>query len=60
VAAASLVRAMALRAELAERVGDHRTAALWAAAVVELWTGADDFFQPLVSRMRGLSRNATG
>ena len=40
VAAASLVRAMALRAELAERAGDHRTAALWAAAVVELWTDA--------------------
>lgn len=60
VAAASLVHAMALRAELAERVGDHRTAALWAAAVVELWTNADDFLQPLVARMRRLSRNAAG
>ena len=58
VAAASLVRAMALRAELAERAGDHRTAALWAAAVVELWTDADEFLQPLVARMRRLSRSA--
>ena len=60
VAAASLVRAMALRAELAERVGDHRTAALWAGAVVELWADANDFLQPLVARMRRLSRNAAG
>jgi hypothetical protein len=57
VAAASLVRAMALRAELAESVGDHRTAALWAAAVVELWADADEFLQPLVARMRRLSSN---
>jgi len=60
VSAASLVRAMALRAELAERAGDHRTAALWAAAVVELWADADDFLQPLVARMRRLSRSAAG
>jgi hypothetical protein len=60
VAAASLVRAMALRAELAERVGDKRTAALWAAAVVELWANADDFLQPVVARMRRLSRKAAG
>ena len=60
IAAASLVRAMALRAELAERVGDHRTAALWASAVVELWADADDFLQPLVARMRRLSRSAVG
>ncbi|MEO8878865.1 MAG: serine/threonine-protein kinase [Gemmatimonadaceae bacterium] len=60
VAAASLVRAMALRAELADRVGDHRTAALWAAAVVELWADADDFLQPVVANMRRISRSATG
>jgi len=59
VPAASLVRAMALRAELAERVGDHRTAALWAAAVVELWANADDFLQPVVAHMRRLSINAS-
>ena len=58
VAAASLVRAMALRAELAECTGDHRTAALWAAAVTELWANADQFMQPLVARMRRLSRSA--
>jgi hypothetical protein len=60
VAAASLVRAMALRAELAERTGDHRTAALWAAAVIELWSGADAFLQPLVARMRRLSMKTAG
>lgn len=61
VPAASLVRAMALRAELADRVGDHRTAALWAGAVIELWSDADDFVQPQVSHMRRLlSRNGAG
>ena len=37
------------------RPSDRR---IWAAAVVELWAGADDFLQPLVARMRRLSTNA--
>ena len=50
--AGSLVRAMALRADLAERVGDHAVAARWAAAVAAFWSDADPFLQPLVRRMR--------
>ena len=55
VRAAMLVRAMAFRAELAAATGDRRGAAQWAAAVVELWSGADSFLQPVVIRMRALS-----
>lgn len=54
--AAALVRLMALRAELAGAVGDDATARRWAAAVVELWQDGDDAVQPLVRRMRVLSR----
>jgi hypothetical protein len=56
IRAAMLVRAMAFRAELAARSGDKRTAAEWAAAVVELWANADDFLQPTVRRMRALEQ----
>jgi tRNA A-37 threonylcarbamoyl transferase component Bud32 len=56
VRAGSLVRAMALRAELAARVGDATDAAKWALAVETLWTGADPFLQPVLQRMRGLVR----
>ena len=51
-----LVRAMALRAELADRAGDRPTARRWAQAVVALWSGADAFLQPTVRRMEGLAR----
>jgi len=54
--AGALVRAMALRAELAERVGDHATARQWALAVITLWSDADDFLQPVVKRMGALAR----
>jgi tRNA A-37 threonylcarbamoyl transferase component Bud32/tetratricopeptide (TPR) repeat protein len=54
--AGALVRAMALRAELANRTGDRATARLWATAVVVLWSDADDFLQPLVKRMKELAR----
>jgi tetratricopeptide (TPR) repeat protein len=50
-----LVRAMALRAELAARAGDQRTAARWASAVVTLWSDADPPLQPLVQRMEHLA-----
>jgi len=54
--AGTLVRAMAFRADLAERAGDRDTARRWATAVVVLWSDADDFLQPLVRRMRALAR----
>ncbi len=54
--AGPLVRAMVLRAELANQLGDRATARLWATAVVILWSGADGFQQPMVTRMEELSR----
>jgi tetratricopeptide (TPR) repeat protein len=53
--AAGLVRAMALRAELAAAAGDARTARWWAQHVVGLWSRADQPLQPLVRRMRALA-----
>jgi tetratricopeptide (TPR) repeat protein len=55
-AAASLVRAMELRARLAAAAGDVPTGRRWAAAVVELWGGADAALQPVVTDMRALSK----
>jgi hypothetical protein len=49
--AGSLVRAMALRADLATRLDDTLTARRWAGAVVALWSGADPFLGPVVRRM---------
>ncbi len=56
VMVAPLVRAMALRAELAHARGDPETAARWARAVAVLWDDADPPLQPLVSRMWTLAR----
>ena len=53
--AAGLVRAMALRADLAHRLGDAATARRWAEAVVALWSSADGPLQPTVTRMRALA-----
>jgi hypothetical protein len=53
--AAALVRAIALRAELAERVGDRAAAARWAHVLIELWSDADPFLQPVVGHMRRLA-----
>ncbi len=53
--AAALVRAMVLRAHLADRAGDNTTARRWATAVVELWGAADNKeLQDEVARMRRL------
>ena len=52
-----LVRAMALRAQLAARAGDRPTAARWANAVSTLWSAADPPLQPLVQRMQVLAGN---
>ena len=57
--AAGLVRAMALRAELAERAGDRATASRWARAVSILWADADALLQPLVDRMRAMATKPT-
>jgi eukaryotic-like serine/threonine-protein kinase len=52
--AATLVRGMALRAELAARAEDSTTAERWARNVVQLWSGADPELQPVVHRMQSL------
>jgi tetratricopeptide (TPR) repeat protein len=49
--AGALVQAMVLRADLAESLKDHKTAARWARAVSVLWGNADPFLQPTVRRM---------
>ncbi|MGH7630709.1 MAG: protein kinase domain-containing protein [Gemmatimonadales bacterium] len=56
--AAGLVRAMALRAELADAAGDAATARRWAEAVVTLWSDAEPPLQPIVLRMRSLTGNS--
>ena len=53
---ACLVRTMALRAEIADRLHDRDGARRWARAVVALWSGADTFLQPMVDRQRQLTR----
>ena len=58
--AAGLVRAMALRAELADRAHDTATATRWAQAVTELWSDADAPLAPLVQRMRALAAGHPG
>jgi hypothetical protein len=53
---ATLVRAMALRARIAEKLGRPDEARPWAEAVVALWSGADPFLQPLVEHLRRLTQ----
>ena len=55
IPAGALVRTMALRAELASRLGDKAAAAQWAKMVVTLWSSADGFLQPRVQRLRHLA-----
>ena len=57
---AALVRAMGLRAELADRAGDPAAAARWGAAVATLWAGADPPLRPYVARMRAFAASAPG
>jgi hypothetical protein len=52
---ATLVRGMALRAELATRAGDPTTAGQWARDVLTLWSSADQELQPTISRMRTIA-----
>ncbi len=53
---AALVRAMALRAELADAAGDRDKASEWAAPVVALWADADPELLRVVERVQGLVR----
>ena len=55
VMAASVGRAMAYRAELASRLGDPSSAALWASRVLTVWGHADASLAPTLSRMRRLA-----
>ncbi|MEP7324936.1 MAG: hypothetical protein ABI836_03220, partial [Gemmatimonadota bacterium] len=54
--AGPLVRAMILRALLAQTLGDRDTARRWATAVTTLWSDADDFLQPEVAAMARLAK----
>jgi tRNA A-37 threonylcarbamoyl transferase component Bud32 len=53
--AGSLVHGLALRAGLADRLGDHGAAARWARVVVLLWSDADPFLRPLFEKMQRLT-----
>ena len=53
--AATLVQAMAFRAELALAGNDLPTAVRWAGAVVRLWNDADLALQPTTERMRRIT-----
>jgi hypothetical protein len=50
--ASFLVRAMALRSDIAAASGDERTARQWAAPVAELWAEADAPLAGVVARMK--------
>ena len=51
---ATLVRGMALRAELAAQSGDSTQARRWARGVLVLWAAADPELQPTLHRMRAI------
>ncbi|MEO8089547.1 MAG: protein kinase [Gemmatimonadales bacterium] len=51
----TLVRGMALRAELASRAGDSTTSRRWANDVEVLWSNADGELGPTVKRMQELA-----
>jgi hypothetical protein len=53
--AAAVGRSMALRAELAGRLADPATAAIWAGRVLTLWAHADANMEPVRRRMRLLA-----
>ncbi len=60
VEAAAMIRAMALRSELAGVRSEHAVASRWARAVTTLWRDADSELAPVVRRMTGyLESNAS-
>lgn len=56
VEVATMIRAMMLRAELAHRGGDARSAGRWSTAIVALWGGADPTFDGDLELIRRLAR----
>jgi hypothetical protein len=52
VRAASLMRAVALRARLGKVLGDREDAALWGAAIEMLWSDGDEFLRAVVRDLR--------
>ena len=55
VMAGSVGHAMVYRAQLADRLGDPSTAALWASRVLTLWAHADHNLDPAIAAMRALA-----
>jgi hypothetical protein len=53
--AGALVRSAALRAELANRQNDRRSARQWAALVAQLWSRSDNELRPIHQRMAALA-----
>jgi tetratricopeptide (TPR) repeat protein len=58
-AAAAAGRAMVLRAEIANRLGDIEEQRKWARAAADLWATADQPLQPVVARMRVLAAQSS-
>lgn len=56
VEVATMIRSMMLRAELAQRAGDARSAERWSTAVALLWGGADPTFDDDMDLIRRLAR----
>ncbi|HJQ21692.1 MAG TPA: serine/threonine-protein kinase [Gemmatimonadaceae bacterium] len=54
--AAVLMRAAALRADIADRVHDTRRSRDWAAFVAAVWADADQSLQPTAKRMKDIAR----
>jgi tetratricopeptide (TPR) repeat protein len=52
----SVVRLMAIRAELAAKANQRKIARQWARAVVDLWQDGDEAVKPTLARMRRLAR----
>ncbi len=52
---ATLVRGMALRADLADRASDSSTARRWAGDVLTLWSNADRELKPTIARMNHIA-----
>jgi tetratricopeptide (TPR) repeat protein len=58
--AGALMRAMILRAQLAQAGGDTATARRWAQPVVLLWSDADSFLRPAVEAMHTMAGSRSG
>jgi len=53
--AGAFVRALALRAKLAARLGDRAGAQRWSRTVLALWTDTDAFLKPLITELQRLA-----